>query len=579
VPCYFGAAECRLFGWLHRASGPARMGGVLLCEPIGYDAILTHRTYRSMAEAFAVVGVTTLRFNYWGTGDSAGTDENGSSVEGWLASIDAARRELERVCGDGPITMVGLRMGGTLAMLSAAVRPVEQLVLFHPVVTGRSYLRGLRALAAITTNADAATDGDWTLEAGGFLVPPELQRTIEALTPQSVTQLPAAHVMLLHRDDLHVSSLLSKHLRALGAAVEEATVGGYADMMRDAHESVTPVAVITAIAAGLAKVHPLSCSGDDPAEPLPLEQQMWCTDPACAEPLVEEACVFAAAVPLFGIETRRRDADDRARTIVLLNSGAVHRIGPNRLYVTLAREWATLGYRVIRLDVSGTGDSGVLPTRRVADPYSSAHPDDVRQLVARLRTETPAMHLTLAGLCSGAYLSFTAARLGVPVERIVMINPLTFYWHDGDTLENLPVGHFAEVGYYASAMRDAVRWRRLLSGRSNLTSVVAMVARESLRQVRNVVEHVLQTSAPGGDDLAGDLTRMVERGLSAAFVFSEADPGRRLLEAQAGDTTRQLLQRRLIVMPLIAGADHTFSHSSYRSDLRCALSGLLRGST
>jgi len=294
---------------------------------------------------------------------------------------------------------------------------------------------------------------------------------------------------------------------------------------------------------------------------------------------VEETCVFAAEVPLFGIETRRRDEDDRARTIVLLNAGAVHRTGPNRLYVTLAREWATLGYRVIRLDVSGTGDSGVLPTRRVADPFSSAHPDDVRQLVALLRTETPAMHLTLAGLCSGAYLSFTAARLGVSVERIVMINPPMFYWHDGDTLENLPIGHFADVGYYASAMRDPVRWRRLLTGRSNLASVVGIVARELLRRVFCHLATVLPAGAPEGDDLAGDLTQMVERGLSAAFVFSETDPGRRLLEAEAGATIRQLLQRRRIVMHLIAGADHTFSHSSYRSDLRCALSGLLRGST
>ena len=574
VPYWFGSAERPLFGWLHRPTGTVRRGGVLLCKPIGYDALLTHRAYRRMAEAFAADGVMALRFNYWGTGDSAGTDDDGCDFDGWLASLEAARHELERACGGGPITMLGARMGGTLAAISAGARPVDQLILWNPVANGRSYVRELRALAALTPGAETPGAGG-ELEAGGFRFPAALQMAIGAVTPQSIVQAPSPRVLLLHRDDLPPPPQLGVALRGLGCGVVETAVAGYAEMMRDPHESVTPTAAIDLMRACLIEVHP---QADVPPGPsvVPAEaQRMACADPTGSVALQETARYFAAAVPLFGIETRRTADDDRARTIVLLNAGALHRTGPNRLYVTLAREWAALGYRVLRIDVSGTGDSEVLPTSTIGDPYSDAHPDDVARVVALLRAETPQMHLTLAGLCSGAYLSFTAARMGVPVERILMINPLTFYWHPGDTLQNPPVAHFANVSYYRSALTSRDRWKRLLTGQSDFGSALRTVAAEVARRVGVWRDRVVPTGASRGDDLGGDLRRIAEAGVQMRFVFSEGDPGRRLLDAGAGGVLSHLMQRSSVVLSLVANADHTFSNATYRLDLRRQLLHLL----
>src|SRR6185312_12807504 len=47
------------------------------------------------------------------------------------------------------------------------------------------------------------------------------------------------------------------------------------------------------------------------------------------------------------------------RGVILLNAGAVGQIGPNRLHVVLARRLAAAGDLVLRLDVSGIGDSRV----------------------------------------------------------------------------------------------------------------------------------------------------------------------------------------------------------------------------
>jgi alpha-beta hydrolase superfamily lysophospholipase len=48
--------------------------------------------------------------------------------------------------------------------------------------------------------------------------------------------------------------------------------------------------------------------------------------------------------------------------IILSNAGLIHHIGPNRIYVKLARHLAENGYRVIRFDLSGVGG---LPDRTI----------------------------------------------------------------------------------------------------------------------------------------------------------------------------------------------------------------------
>ena len=44
-------------------------------------------------------------------------------------------------------------------------------------------------------------------------------------------------------------------------------------------------------------------------------------------------------------------------TVVLLNAGIVHRVGPNRMHVLLARALAAAGIPSLRFDMSGIGDS------------------------------------------------------------------------------------------------------------------------------------------------------------------------------------------------------------------------------
>jgi len=168
-PIVFGPARARLFG-LHHAPDPrmARSTGVILCNPLGHEAMCAHRTYRHLAERLATAGFHALRFDYHGTGDSSGDDDEPDRVRAWLESIDAAASELRAAAGVDAVALVGLRFGATLAAVAAARRrDVESLVLWAPSPTGRAYLRELRAFRMLEAHSGKGPPGARALICSG----------------------------------------------------------------------------------------------------------------------------------------------------------------------------------------------------------------------------------------------------------------------------------------------------------------------------------------------------------------------------------------------------------------------------
>lgn len=116
---------------------------MLLCNPFGEEANRAHRSYRVLATQLERAGYASLRFDYSGTGDSLG-DSADASVAAWVADIASAADRLRAASGAQRIAVVGLRLGGTLAMLaSAGALRLRHLLLWDPVVDGAAYLREL----------------------------------------------------------------------------------------------------------------------------------------------------------------------------------------------------------------------------------------------------------------------------------------------------------------------------------------------------------------------------------------------------------------------------------------------------
>lgn len=146
-PFYFGPGQSALFGCYHapqsiRPTGPA----VVLCCPLGREYVQFHRAYRQLAVLLSEVGYPTLRFDFFGCGDSSG-DWRDWGLDRWVADISTAIGEMRRISGAERISLVGLRLGGTVAAMAAGERgDIHSLVLWDPVVSGRAYVDELGAL-------------------------------------------------------------------------------------------------------------------------------------------------------------------------------------------------------------------------------------------------------------------------------------------------------------------------------------------------------------------------------------------------------------------------------------------------
>ena len=96
---HFGSAERYLVGTLHYTPRlRRRSAAVLLCNPMGEEAARAHRLYRVLATQLERAGYAAQRFDYVGTGDSAGSDED-ATVASFRDDIELAAAELSRRSG------------------------------------------------------------------------------------------------------------------------------------------------------------------------------------------------------------------------------------------------------------------------------------------------------------------------------------------------------------------------------------------------------------------------------------------------------------------------------------------------
>ncbi len=97
----------------------------------------------------------------------------------------------------------------------------------------------------------------------------------------------------------------------------------------------------------------------------------------------EQAVNFGEKQSLVGILTDPQNEKGSNIQVgaILLNSGILHRVGPGRTYVKMARELAALGFTVLRFDFSGIGDSKV---RHDNLPFDKSSVDEAQAAAAQV---------------------------------------------------------------------------------------------------------------------------------------------------------------------------------------------------
>jgi len=202
MPFFFGP-DAGLFGMYHAPSFPARRA-MLMCPPLGQDLIRCHRLYRQLAQALAEEGMAVLRFDYFGTGDSAG-DSAEVDWERCVSDAIAAAAELRRRAGVDRVVAFGARLGGSVALTAAERAHFSEVVAWDPVLDGGSYVAGLDAMqAALREDAGRfnrpRSHSDIAEQWLGFDTGETLRRQLSAL------QVAPANVPTLVLDSMPVSS-------------------------------------------------------------------------------------------------------------------------------------------------------------------------------------------------------------------------------------------------------------------------------------------------------------------------------------------------------------------------------------
>jgi pimeloyl-ACP methyl ester carboxylesterase len=149
---------------------------------------------RQLAILLAEAGIDSLRFDYYATGDSAGNDAEGD-LASWRQDILTAAEELTSLANVTRVTLVGLRLGATLAAQASVdlAGTVEGLVLWDPVTDGSAYAEELFALCraqpiAIKEPVARAASVGGGFEILGFPLTARIQGELEGLSLAAIAR-------------------------------------------------------------------------------------------------------------------------------------------------------------------------------------------------------------------------------------------------------------------------------------------------------------------------------------------------------------------------------------------------------
>lgn len=151
-----------------------------------------------------------------------------------------------------------------------------------------------------------------------------------------------------------------------------------------------------------------------------------------------------------------RPVDDRLPDrpfVVFLSSGIIHRTGPNRLHVALARELAGAGIPSLRFDLSGIGDS-LIPADARASSIQGQVQSDIDDALDLVRRRYDANRFVLVGLCSGADNALRSIQREKSVVGAVLLDVNT---------QRTPLYY---VHHYARRVGSVRAWINLVTGRN-----------------------------------------------------------------------------------------------------------------
>ena len=251
----------------------------------------------------------------------------------------------------------------------------------------------------------------------------------------------------------------------------------------------------------------------------------------------ERPIFFGHQANLFGIVTLADAAIQKELAVVFVSAGLLHRVGPNRLYVDLARRLANSGLTSVRFDISGVGDSE-LPEG--GPLYIERSRQDVIDTMDAIQDMFGIERFLLIGLCTGAFNAFRVAGIDERVAGAVLLDGYAF-----PTMRSL-------IGHYRGRILDPHRWARYVQRRIRPWTRLGESDPED-----DLV--VFENEVVPKQRFATELAALVDRGVPMLMVYTGLGPLAFNYERQLHNAFPEIDLDRAMTVRYFPHADHTFT--------------------
>jgi len=439
-----------LFGWIHEPQDLRADVGVVLVSALGRDERCAHLPYRLFAERLAAAGYPTLRYDHLGEGDSLGLSDTGAdALPYWLEGVQCAIEKLRADTNLKRVVLAGVRLGATLAAVSAA--KADGLILLAPVLDAGAWQKRLR----FASQALGGAGRDAPLDAGGLVLS---TATLASLAELNLGRSPDVPVFIAAQN--RMVETYGAELAGSGVPVTVTDFPGFDAMFLDAHSNLAPDDVLHRSIGWLAETF-----GKPEIACLPSGSQA--PDPLRWDGALERPIEFGDRLQGVICDPEHGDASS---TVIFCNTGGDPRSGIGGFATTAARRLANLGVSSLRFDFAGLGDSPIDGAEHRTHVYEVSRSDDMQAAIGLMATRG-ATRITVVGVCAGAFHAFESATTDTRVTDLFAISPVKLTWRPGDTLSPGRIDDGKSTQSYVQALANSDTWTRLLTGKVDMVAV------------------------------------------------------------------------------------------------------------
>lgn len=255
----------------------------------------------------------------------------------------------------------------------------------------------------------------------------------------------------------------------------------------------------------------------------------------------EEVITIHQESMMIGIMTPYAQTSNIVREkpmVLLLNAGLVHRVGPYREWVDLARMFSQDGFSSYRFDLTGLGDSEIRKDRQSDEARAIS---DIRNTMDYFEKTRGIKQFILLGLCSGADNGHPLSVMDTRVVGTIFI--------DG-------------IGYRTKRWYLHHYLARLMNLQGLKNKITRLFCKNTTKKSKQYVREF-----PPQKQTEMELKELTQRGVDMLYIYTSGVSRYLNYKSQFKDMYPKLKKSDKIQVAFFKESDHTFTLFNYRTEL------------